>query len=183
VGFSKTSLATLLVNSSILSIKFNVEQALSLQTPSLAAVLNRFPVLREHVSLQDVDKEWRNLALLDLTKFGLDELKKKTYQFWLKVMELKTNDDDFMFSSLRTVVKLLLVLPFSNASVERLFSHVKLCKTPHRNKLATETVTALMHTKQAMNKCCVKFEPSVQMLKDNIWLGRKHSKDDEKIEK
>jgi hypothetical protein len=99
-------------------------------------------------------------------------------------MELQTNDGHFMFSSLRSVFQLLLVLPFSNASGERLFSHVKLCKTPHRNKLATETFTALMHTKQAMNKSCSKFEPSVQMINENIWMesARNITNDDEQIE-
>jgi hypothetical protein len=56
----------------------NVDHALSLQTPTLAAVLKRFPILAESVNLQDVDKEWRNLAFLDLTKVGIDECKKKT---------------------------------------------------------------------------------------------------------
>ena len=41
-------------------------------------------------------------------------------------------------------------LPFSNASVERLFSSLKLVKTSLRSSLKRETLVGLMHTYQGM---------------------------------
>ncbi|CAD6233752.1 GSCOCG00012303001-RA-CDS, partial [Cotesia congregata] len=60
------------------------------------------------------------------------------------------------------VIIALLSLPFSNASVERAFSNLKKIKTDNRNKLNTETVSAIMITKNGLlkNSGCIKFEPS-----------------------
>lgn len=41
-------------------------------------------------------------------------------------------------------------LPFSNASVERLFSLLKLIKTSMRNALKRETLVGLMHANEGM---------------------------------
>lgn len=44
----------------------------------------------------------------------------------------------YWFQNLKKVIRLLLMLPFSNASVERVFSKLKGIKTESRNKLNTD---------------------------------------------
>lgn len=66
----------------------------------------------------------------------------------------------------------LLVFPFSNASVERVFSQLKLIKSDLRNKLNTSTIAALMATKAAV-KNATTFEPSKSLMHARI----KYSKD------
>ena len=54
----------------------------------------------------------------------------------------------------------LLSLSHSNVDVERLFSHVSLIKTKHRNKLKTSTVDALWKTQDALpSTSCVNYMP------------------------
>jgi hypothetical protein len=67
-----------------------------------------------------------------------------------------------LYQNLKIVIKLLLVLPFSNASVERVFSTLNLCKTAHRNTLKTETISAIMTTKHGIKseKGIIAFNPS-----------------------
>lgn len=83
-------------------------------------------------------------------------------QYWSTVFKIKTATGENKFPNLKKVMAFLLVLPFSNASVERVFSELKLCKTAHRNKLKTSTVVALMATREGVGKSkgCVDFEPT-----------------------
>lgn len=56
-----------------------------------------------------------------------------------------------MFPNLKKVIGLLLVLPFWNARFERIVKPDKINKSYNRNRLNTETISALMATK-AKNK-------------------------------
>lgn len=59
----------------------------------------------------------------------------------------------------------------SNASVERVFSTLNLCKIAHRNRLKTETLRAIMTTKDGIKseKGIVAFNPSKAMLNEKLW--------------
>ncbi|KYN08278.1 hypothetical protein ALC62_00737 [Cyphomyrmex costatus] len=46
-----------------------------------------------------------------------------------------------------------LILPYSSASVERVFSSVKLILTDRRNRLKTETLVGILLAKRAVNTC------------------------------
>lgn len=86
-------------------------------------------------------------------------------------VEFKNAAGQLMFPNLKIVVSLLLVLPFSNASVERVFSNLNNIKTENRNKLSVEVINSLLITKQAINEQggMVQFEPTEQMYNKNIW--------------
>lgn len=146
------------------------QTAQTFQTTSLNAVLQKFPILLDFVDAQEVDKEWRAHALLDYPSIGLNS-GMPAEQYWKTLFGLKNAAGIAVFSELRKVFILLLVLPFSNASVERIFSKLKDCKTDHRNKLKTETIVALLHTKQGIEEegGCVNFNPDQKMLHTKIW--------------
>jgi len=148
--------------------------AQSFKIKSLNKIINRFPCLKNVVDIQKVDAEWKTHALLNFEEKGLcSTYPAETY--WKKVFDLKTTTGDPVFPNISKVVNLLLVLPFSNASVERVFSSLKRCKTNDRNKLKTNTVVSLMATREGISNSggCVRFEPTKDMLRKSIWSKKK----------
>lgn len=81
-------------------------------------VFTRFPFLKDFVDCQALDNEWREHALLDFNVLDLNaSLPAEIY--WHKVFDQENCAGIQMFSNLKIVINLLLILPFSNASVER----------------------------------------------------------------
>lgn len=74
-----------------------------------------------------------------------------------------------LFPNLRKVVGLLLSLPHSNASVERIFSYLKRIKTTERNSLKTDS--SILTTKDALKDLggVLNFVPRPKMLNSNNW--------------
>ena len=70
--------------------------------------------------------------------------------FWQKRLNAKTINGSFKYPNLRKVVACVMSWPFSNASVERLFSLLKLVKSDVRNALKRETLAGLMHAHEGM---------------------------------
>ena len=65
-------------------------------------------------------------------------------------LKLQMLNGGYKYPNLRKMVATAFSLPFSNASVERLFSSLKLVKTSLRSSLKRETLVGLMHTNQGM---------------------------------
>lgn len=86
-------------------------------------------------------------------------------------MKLKDFNDTPIFPNLKKVIGLSLVLPFSNACVEQVFSQLKLIKCENRNGLNTATISFLMATK-ANIKNATKFEPSKAMMHAKITYSK-----------
>ena len=66
-----------------------------------------------------------------------------TTAFWEKRLEAKTLNGRYKYPNLRKVVATAFSLPFSNASVEHLFSSLKLVKTFLRSSLKRVALVAL----------------------------------------
>jgi hypothetical protein len=151
----------------------------TLKIESLVHVFQRFPILKNFVDPQKVDSEWKLHVLKwkEIFKDQDEEKQNVTHEehadkYWSKIFKVKNEGGQHLFANLQKVIELLLVLPFSNAPrVERVFSNLNRCKTNDRNKLKTETVVALMGAKQGVESAggCVRFEPSKEMLRKNIW--------------
>ncbi|KAI4454200.1 hat family c-terminal dimerization region [Holotrichia oblita] len=135
--------------------------AQSFKTKSLINIINLFPVLKDHLDAQALDNEWRRHALLN----------EYCEQYWKQIFKLKNDASVLLFPNLKKALSLLLVLPFSNASVERIFSDVFNIKTNKRNKLNTSTLRNLLATQEGVNNSggCVKFQPSKRMLDSKLW--------------
>lgn len=144
-------------------------KAQSFETKSLKGILNRFPVL--NVNVQDLDNEWRQHALLEHDKLCLS---KNAEEYWPEIFKLKNAAGNELFPNLRKAVFFLFLLPFSNASVERVFSDLFNVKTDKRNLLSSSTIRALLAAKEGIERegGCVKFHPSKDMLAAKIWLRK-----------
>lgn len=132
---------------------------------SIGTISKLFPNLLS-VDIQTIDNEW-----LALRNFGID-FNTASYdicEFWNYIASIKSPDNsESRFPNLTRFVFNLLTLPVSSANVERVFSAVNLNKTKQRNRLKTSTITAILHTKELVNKnksICSNFPISKEMIK------------------
>lgn len=135
------------------------------KSKSLAHILKRFPVLHNCINnAQELDKEWRELALMEFEPSNSIDI----IEYWRKVFCLKNSLGEVYFPNIFFVMRLLLVLTFSNASVERLFSDLKNIKTMHRNKLKTDSLVGILRTKHSISDS-IDFKPSAAIVKCKTW--------------
>jgi hypothetical protein len=87
-------------------------------------------------------------------------------EFWIKVSQIKCADESAMFPTLSNFILDIMCLPHSIATVERIFSVIHLNKTKIRNKLSTETLSGILHTKTLLkNDNCFNFNIDPNLLK------------------
>ncbi|XP_068250343.1 zinc finger protein 862-like [Palaemon carinicauda] len=121
------------------------ENALNLKPSSLRNVFKSFPVLNDLFDKEEVDLEWRHLALHGGMMNGEDAA-----EFWKQQLSVKKINGQMKYPNLSKVVGYCLALPNSNAAVERLFSHVRLIKTDVRNSLKSSSLNSLLHVKNGL---------------------------------
>lgn len=89
-----------------------------------------------------------------------------TEEFWIAVSQHTDASGASDFYDLGLFALSLLSLPFSNAAVERVFSHMNNIKTKTRNRMKQPLLEALLHIRSYMARnrmCCHEFEPTKQM--------------------
>lgn len=114
---------------------------------SLSPVAVKFSNCLERPNIQALDNEWRLLRNTEEVK----SLSSDICTFWQEVKKLQQGDEMPMFPTLTDFVFKILCLPHSSATVERVFSAVNLMKTKVRNKLNSDTISALLHTKRLIS--------------------------------
>lgn len=88
--------------------------------------------------------------------------------YWKKVFKLNNSLGENFFPTLQKVINFTFILQFSNATAERIFSRLYKCKTYLRNKLSSDTVAAVLHTKEGIQRNgSDHFEPSQDMYNKN----------------
>jgi len=133
------------------------------KSKSLAHILKRFHILNNCINnAQELDKEWRELALMELESSDSIDI----MEYWRKVFCLKNSLG--YFPIIFFVMRLLLVLPFSNSSVERLISDLKNIKNMHHNKIKTDSLVGILKTKHSILDCN-DFNHSAAKVKCKIW--------------
>jgi hypothetical protein len=65
-------------------------------------------------------------------------------EFWISVLNNKDGTNENLFDDLVEFAISVLVLPFSNAVVEGLSSHMNLIKSKIRNKMQTAMLNAIL---------------------------------------
>ena len=114
--------------------------------PSLNELFKHLPYLADLADMTSADLEWRKQALEEPEEMA----DTSAAQFWQKRLNVKTVNGTPKYPNLRKVVACVMSLPTSNASVERVFSLLKLIKTNSRNALKRETLVGLMHANSGM---------------------------------
>ena len=121
------------------------ENALNRNPNSLRQVFKAMPFLDGMCSLEMADIEWRQVALE-----GKFENVQNALEFWQKTFNQDNLNFEKPYPNLSKVVGCALSLPHSNASVERVFSHLRRIKTDLRNSMKGESLVSLLHTKYGL---------------------------------
>ena len=120
--------------------------AAALKPRSLRSICQKLPYLKDTIDLNKLDMEWRQHALEPKAKPELhwDE-------YWLNIRDTTTPTGEAKYPLLMAFVSSILAsLPFSNVSVERIFSELKLVKTDQRNSLKSTSLVSLLQAKMRM---------------------------------
>ena len=127
------------------------EPSVALNTPrSVPKILiERFKSKFNEAKLLD---EWENLPHYFSESEKTELLKLSTVKFWDSIFQCKNYNDIKLFENIGTLANIVLCLPHSNAAVERIFSIVTDIKTKKRNRIATDTLDALVRVKLEMKK-------------------------------
>ena len=107
--------------------------------------LSEIAILKRYHRPRKLDMEWRQHALEPKAKPDLhwDE-------YWLNIRDITTPTGEAKYPVLMEFVGILASLPFSNASVERIFSQFKLVKTDQKNSLKSTSLVSLLQAKMRM---------------------------------
>lgn len=111
-----------------------------------------------------LENEWQALCLEQWPQECLTD----TISSWLQVNEEKNSMGQKIFSNIASLALALLSLPFSNASVERIFSQMNVVQSKLRNRLSVRSVEALLQIRYRLKlqgQTCVNFESTTDMLK------------------
>ncbi|KAL0833090.1 hypothetical protein ABMA28_001200 [Loxostege sticticalis] len=153
----------------------NPIKAQKFEVKDLSSVIKRFPNIE--TDTENLHKEWKKHAFLDFNKLNISP-DLPVEEYWNKILQMRDGTGEPMFPNLKEIIMVLLVLPFSNACVERVFSQLKLIKSDNRNRLNTDTIAALMATKAAV-KNATKFEPSKALMHARIKYSKERDNDGE----
>lgn len=148
-------------------------KAQSFSVKSLTKVINKFSFLKNYINCQELDNEWRQHGLMDFKDLHMNP-SKPAEEYWKHVLDLKNSAGVLLFPNLKKVIQFILILPFSNASVERIFSDLNNIKTDNRSRLDTSNITALLHTKEGIKELngLLNFEPTPEMLNSNFFKSK-----------
>lgn len=118
---------------------------------------------------EDIPKEVWDAACVKISEDEEGDEVEKYYRMdviWHYLSTIKEGDGRLKFRRLSKVAKLVLTLPHSNASEERIFSMVRKNKTSFRPNLSLETtLPSLLTVKLATEEPCYKIEPAEEVVK------------------
>lgn len=123
--------------------------------------------LAEHFGLNadTIDKvisQWKNIHT---NKW---ENTNDTVKFWHEVSQYKDAGNDNPYQELCSLAFIMLVLPHSNADVERVFSTMNVIKNKLRNRMSFETLNSILQIRfglKKFNKTCYTYDIPQEVLK------------------
>ncbi|KAL3180408.1 hypothetical protein MRX96_008971 [Rhipicephalus microplus] len=131
---------TVLQKTSLLS----VENALCVVKEPLIPLLEAMAVPPE--TIEKIRNQWGKITLLDWKQIS------STQSFWCEVHSYKDACGENPFAELAGFAMSMLVLPYSNAEVERTFSQLNIVKSKLRNKLKPETTNAILVVRAGLKR-------------------------------
>lgn len=117
---------------------------------------------KEVINLAKVEKEWINILNI---KWQLSE-NMTSEQFWIAVYEHKNAAGELAFENIAKLALSVLSLPLSNATVERIFSHMNVIKSKIRNRINLNLLDSIIRIRNYFHVkriCCQTFIPSKTM--------------------
>ena len=135
-----------------------------MKVPTLVHFLKHISYLKNNVDAQALDNEWRHHVMCSSVTGDMS-----TQDYWRFIFREKSESGKQMYPALAKVISVLFSFPFSNATVERVFSQLNLIKRDQRTALKHETLLSLMTSKlwlqQKGSIVAAGFDPPKEMLK------------------
>jgi len=113
--------------------------------------------------IQKAEVQWKKLALVEWERTS------KTVPFWAEVLQYRNASGTVVFEDIARLALRLLVLPWSNAEIERAFSQVSIVKSKHRNRMGNEMLNGILTIRAGLRrigKCCHNYEYPTSVLRD-----------------
>lgn len=123
-------------------IAYSIENTLKEIKEPITIILEEFK--KGYNEIDIIQNQWENI-----TKQHWDS-NMDTTTFWIQVYNFKNSVEETPFKELAEFVLSLLVLPFSNADVERVFSTMGLVKTKIRNRMKTDLLCSILQIREGL---------------------------------
>lgn len=139
---------------------FAVENALKQIKEPLIPLLKEFKYSLGEIT--KIENQWRNLTTVQWSNLHT------TSDFWIEVKGFTDSCKENPFQELADLALSFLVLPLSNAEVERSFSQMNLIKTKQRNKMCPTTLNGIMTVRaglKRLKKCCFDVDVPEEVIK------------------
>ncbi|XP_066985911.1 SCAN domain-containing protein 3-like [Macrobrachium rosenbergii] len=128
--------------------------------------------------MDSLENEWNSVSFDQWPESCL----KNSVCFWSEVRRKKNSAGEPKYPNISSLALSLFTLPFSNASVERIFSQMNVVHSKLRNRFSVRSVEAILQIRYGLSlqgKSCVNFEPSLGMLKNFNAKGNVESDEDQ----
>lgn len=142
----------------------DVLQKVSLLSPDNCLRVRKQSIvpLAEHMmqsrdNISKIELQWNKLTLIEWSSSVIDN----TVSFWSEAACYRDASGDNPFRELSDFALSLLVLPWSNAEVERAFSQLNLVKTDLRNRMGYDMLNAILTVRaglRRLGKCCHDYQ-------------------------
>lgn len=112
-------------------------------------------------TITKISHQWQNLSLVQWSQTT------DTVSFWCEVKKYCDASNINPFEELATFALSRLVLPWSNAEVERIFSELNIVKTKARNRMRPEMINSLLSIRAGLRRrkqCCYNYELPKEVL-------------------
>ena len=149
----------------------NVITCFNSQLESLRAIFSHFETVikssHEHITLDAIEKEYISIIIYSLNYLNPHAVQPR--EFWKHLYQIKVNKS---WEKIILLIELCLCAPYSNASLERFFSQMRLVKTDWRNRLNEENLTHLLRIK-VEGPTFKEFHENICSNAVNLWYNDK----------
>lgn len=121
----------------------SVQNARTALKPALTPLLKSMNVEAKQISL--IESQWTSINLIDWKSTT-------TNDFWIEVSQYKDALDQNPFEELCNFAITILVLPHSNADIERVFSQMNIVKNKARNKMKPNMMNAILTIRAGLRR-------------------------------
>jgi hypothetical protein len=139
---------------------FSVDSTLKVIKPSLINLLEHFKY--PPAIIENIESQWRKITLIKWQHVD------STIGFWSEVIAYKDSNGENPFKDLADFALSFLVLPHSNAEVERLFSQMNIVKSKLRNKMQLPMLRSILHIRSGLQReecCCYNYDIPTNVIK------------------
>lgn len=138
----------------------SVDKALHAVKEPLTSLLELLQTPSDQISV--IENQWQNITLIKWKEV------KNTVSFWSEVHKYRDASNCNPLKELADFALSVLVLPHSNAEVERVFSQMNIVKSKLRNRMETKMANAILGIRAGLrrnDKCCYNYELPPDVLK------------------